>query len=292
MWDKLSQIGKSLLYGKSAIGRMSEKESSSHPYLLFDAGGTLVFPNIDKITQELFRCGRKIDPTCLYDGYYRLINNLDVQARQAGQHLPNPWPDGYACALFKILGILDNETTRAAFEIQKQHVEDQNLWDYTYDWVRKTLDQLKGEGYQMSVLSNSDGRAEEIFEEINIAHYFERIFDSRKLGLEKPDPEAFRKVLKALDLLPAQVIYIGDYYEVDVKGANRAGIAAIHIDPLGRYKNIPGVHLADISALPGWLKSHKNQLVGKDLDFFPYDEHETIIMSPAGQDSMECVIQM
>ena len=53
---------------------------------------------------------------------------------------------------------------------------------------------------------------------------FEKIFDSQKIGIEKPDPEIFQEVLKELELSPSQVIYIGDYYEVDVKGANRAGI--------------------------------------------------------------------
>ena len=146
----------------------------------------------------------------------------------------------------------------------------------------------------MSVLSNSDGRAEKIFEDLNIVHYFDGIFDSKKIGLEKPNPDVFWEVLKALELLPSQVLYIGDFYEVDVKGANRAGIAAIHIDPLGRYKNIPGVHLADIRVLPDWLKSYENQLLEKAPCLFPYSEYEKkmAIMSPARQDSMENVRQM
>ncbi len=105
----------------------------------------------------------------------------------------------------------------------------------------------------MSVVSNADGRVEEILKEVGIAPYFERIFDSAVVGIEKPDPDIFRLVLDALTLSPEDAIYVGDRVAVDVLGANRAGIPAVHLDPAGLYNDWPGVHIPTLGALPGFL---------------------------------------
>jgi FMN phosphatase YigB (HAD superfamily) len=46
---------------------------------------------------------------------------------------------------------------------------------------------------------------------------------------------------------------VGDLYYVDVLGANRAGMAAVHIDRFDRYAGLPGCHIHSVLALPELL---------------------------------------
>jgi len=236
------------------------------PYLLFDAGGTLVFPNQSFLVQEARKQGIELTETQLSDGYYRLIHALDRQADSQSSKFPDPWPNGYAYALFEILGIAGPATDAIAKAFQERHCR-KNLWTFTFNWVREALDCLTMQGYRMSVMSNSDGRTVRVFQDLGLDHYFEHIFDSKILGLEKPDPAIFREALHEVNVRPADTLYIGDIFYVDVLGANLAGLGGIHLDPLGLYTGWPGVHLCDVRDLPGWLGNH--YLHSPDLDLFP-----------------------
>jgi phosphoglycolate phosphatase-like HAD superfamily hydrolase len=141
------------------------------------------------------------------------------------------------------------------------------LWTFTFKWVREALSCLATQGYRMSVISNSDGRTAQVFCDLRLAHYFEHIFDSKTLGVEKPDPAIFEVALNKLNVAPADVLYIGDIFYVDVLGANQAGLGGLHLDPLRLYRGWPGVHLRDVRDLPGWLGNH--YVHSLDLDLFP-----------------------
>jgi putative hydrolase of the HAD superfamily len=225
------------------------------PYLLFDAGGTLVFPDPTILIAEAWNHGIRLTHPQLWRGYYRLIYNLDHQARDHGAFPADPWPRGYAHALFETLGIRGPAAEAAARSVWARHAL-KNLWTFTFDWVEEALTRLAGQGVRMAVVSNSDGRTEEVLRDLGLARYFERIFDSKLLGLEKPDPAIFRHILAEVRQRPSDVLHVGDIYEVDVRGANRVGIPALHLDPLGLYTDWPGVHLPDVSYLPDWLRNY------------------------------------
>jgi HAD superfamily hydrolase (TIGR01549 family) len=223
------------------------------PYLLFDAGGTLVFPDQSFLIQQAREHGIKLTHEQLFNGYYWLIHRLDCEARNGGGFPNNhSWPRRYAYALFETLRI-DASVTHAVAQAFEARHRSRNLWAFTFDWVRETLFLLKTQGYRMSVISNSDGRTAEVFHDLNLTDYFERIFDSTLLKTEKPNPAIFEWVLRELNLRPADALYVGDFYEADVRGANRAGLGALHLDPLGLYAAWPGVHLPDVRRLPDWL---------------------------------------
>jgi putative hydrolase of the HAD superfamily len=227
------------------------------PYLLFDAGGTIVYPDPNFLIRETRKRGIELTHNQLYEGYYKLIYSLDCQARNCPDHsFPAPWPKGYAYHLFETLNILCPDTEAVADIFWTYHLYERNLWAFTFDWVRKTLDQLAKQGYRMSVISNSDTRTEIVLRDVKLAHFFEHIFDSKLLGVDKPDPRIFEIVLDKLNLLPEDALYIGDIYYVDVLGANLAGLGGIHIDPLKLYRTWPGVHLTDIREMPDWLAQY------------------------------------
>jgi HAD superfamily hydrolase (TIGR01549 family) len=237
------------------------------PYLLFDAGGTLVFPDQLFLIQLAQKYGVELTEEQLFSGYYRLIHRLDQKARVQGKLPCDPWlPEGYAYTLFETLDRINTATIAVAQDAETRHHQE-SLWTFTFKWVPEVLSHLAVQGYRMSVVSNSNGDTDEVFCSLGLAQYFEGIFSSHELGIEKPDPAIFGSVLNKLDLLPADVLYIGDIFEVDVRGANQAGIGALHLDPLGLYDNYPGVHLPDVRHLPGWLARYA--AAPFDFDLFP-----------------------
>jgi putative hydrolase of the HAD superfamily len=243
-------------------------------YLLLDAGGTLVFPDQDYLIEEARKRAIELTATQLYEGFYRLIYAKDSHARGNGGFPSPPWPQGYAHELFRMLGMVNSET-QAISQVADDHHRQLGLWTFTFDWIRTTLSCLASQGFRMSVISNSNGRTNRVLKQLGLRDFFEDVFESYTIGIEKPNPAIFEKALFDLKLQPADALYVGDVFEVDVRGANRAGLRAVHLDPLNLYTDWPGVHLPDIRSLPSWLAQYMANPLGFDL--FPCREvnHES-----------------
>jgi HAD superfamily hydrolase (TIGR01549 family) len=235
----------------------------SKPYLLFDAGGTLVFPDQDFLIQQGQAHHLDLTHDQLFAGYCHVIYDLDYYLKEHSQ-LPEVWPLGYGQVLLKKLGV-DGPTSDAVGYAWQEQNRLKNLWSFTFDWVSAALVQLGQLGYRMSVISNADGRIKKMLTELGLADYFEQIFDSTVLGVEKPDPAIFRICLTELGLEPTEALYIGDVYHIDVVGANRAELGALHLDPLDLYAGWSGVHLPNVGHLPAWLEQYKTNPSNFDL---------------------------
>jgi putative hydrolase of the HAD superfamily len=57
---------------------------------------------------------------------------------------------------------------------------------------------------------------------------------SGELGIEKPDPDIFRKALRMADATPDEAVFVGDSPDHDIAGARAAGIRAIWMNRSGR----------------------------------------------------------
>lgn len=233
------------------------------PYLFFDAGGTLVFPDFSYIAQIASAAGLALTHEELFQAHCSLILDLDCRTRTSG-HLADPFPNGYTRTLLKPLAsqpaILDT-----IVPVLLERDRTQPLWATTHPWVSATLDSLRAAGYPMSVISNSDGRVEEILSSLGLRPYFEQVFDSHTLGVSKPDRRLFELALQTLNIQPPEAIYIGDVYFIDVWGANQAGLGCIHLDAQGYYQDWPGVHLPMVSHLPAMLAHYRHRPANFDL---------------------------
>jgi HAD superfamily hydrolase (TIGR01509 family) len=58
----------------------------------------------------------------------------------------------------------------------------------------------------------------------------EKIYCFRKIGHKKPSQEFFTYILQDLGLTVDEVVMVGDAFEADVLGANRAGIRAVWLN--------------------------------------------------------------
>lgn len=221
-------------------------------YLLFDAGGTIVFPHMRVLCDTANKYGLNLLEEDVFRVYCELIFALDLYAKEYGA-LSNPYPQGVGWEFFERLGLRREALAQASKEISAYN-ERENLWAYTYPWVSDALKKLQEQGYCMSVLSNSDGRIRQLLTGLNLAQYFEYIFDSQVLGMEKPNPIFFEFALNKIGKTPSEVLYIGDVFYIDVWGANNVGMPAVHLDPLNLYEGWNGARITSVAALSNALE--------------------------------------
>jgi HAD superfamily hydrolase (TIGR01549 family) len=106
-----------------------------------------------------------------------------------------------------------------------------------FEDVLPTLTRLNG---LVKVGSISNGFAD--LEEIGLAHHFHTSIAAHQLGCAKPDAAIFHKACDALGVLPAEAVYVGDDPEVDVEGAQKAGLQGVWMNRSGleSTRTLPG----------------------------------------------------
>jgi len=86
------------------------------------------------------------------------------------------------------------------------------------------------------------------------------IASSASLGVRKPDPVFFERVVALMGLPAGEVAYVGDRVDNDVLPAAAAGLVAVHVrpGPWGRLQRTPreaALGVDDLAALPDALAS-------------------------------------
>jgi putative hydrolase of the HAD superfamily len=122
-----------------------------------------------------------------------------------------------------------------------------NLWRKPIPAMLELARDLAARGAIVGVLSNSEGRLAELFEEIGIASTFAAIVDSGRVGFEKPDPRIFAHTLEVLGARGAAgsvIIHIGDSWAADIVGARGVGWRAIWFGPKTSPVDDPDVAVA------------------------------------------------
>jgi carbamoyl-phosphate synthase large subunit len=87
----------------------------------------------------------------------------------------------------------------------------------------------------MHVVANWDDGLGDRLGEAGLAEHFAGIHDSRTLGVEKPDPEIFRRFAERTGVDLSKAVYIGNEYGADVAGSRAAGLTPVLLDWRGHY---------------------------------------------------------
>jgi putative hydrolase of the HAD superfamily len=88
------------------------------------------------------------------------------------------------------------------------------------------LTRLRAKGWRQAILSNHCPELPDLVSRLGIGDYFEVVLTSAAIGVEKPHPEAYARVLRDLGN-PQTVWMVGDSPEVDIAGARRCGIPGV-----------------------------------------------------------------
>ena len=114
------------------------------------------------------------------------------------------------------------------FEIAYEHFSEAGVWEL-YPEVLDILEELRPR-FALAVVSSFDGRLRMILEQLGISKFFSHVFVSSELGVDKPDPEIFRRALKFMAMNPNEVWHVGDDPERDWKAASAAGLSVFQLE--------------------------------------------------------------
>jgi len=216
-------------------------------HLFFDAGNTLVFPNMGLVREKLAGRGAKVDVETLDKAEQETRFKLDDPDLVRGSDDNARWML-YFETIFRRSGITDAGVIGAVLEELHRIHRTSNLWEIVPPDVPAALESLKGR-YRMSVISNANGTVREKLRRVGLLGFFETVLDSGEEGVEKPDPRIFRSAVERTGARMDQSLYIGDMYHIDVAGARAAGMAVVLLDPAGLHHDKPVRRIAGLGAL-------------------------------------------
>jgi len=123
-----------------------------------------------------------------------------------------------------------------------------------FDDVLPSLKGLQERHLTLGLLTNLDMEMQSICRGLGLEPYLDFIVTSGEVGSDKPNPLIFLAALERAGVRAAEVVHVGDQYQIDVVGARGVGITPVLID---RYNLNPDVsdcvRIASLSELGQYL---------------------------------------
>lgn len=114
-----------------------------------------------------------------------------------------------------------------------------------FEDVTQTLEALRSRGVRMAVVSDAWAGLPQLHAELGIPDVFEAYAISEEVGCCKPDPRMYRHASDALELEPAECLFVDDYPDLVA--------AAIDLGYQGRWMrrdgSVPGMPGRDVPAI-------------------------------------------
>lgn len=219
---------------------------SKRRFIFFDVGNTLLFPNRERILEPLPEAQH---PTLQqWQALERRTKKEFDQSMSSGRVDHGFWWNFYSHLL--------DERNALSDKVQNALVQNTQLssnWDQILPGTCEILQRI-GSEYQTAVISNADGKIDQVLEQCGIADCFHAITDSGLVGHEKPHPAIFEAALRAMKAEPSESLYVGDVYSIDYVGARNAGMDAVLFDVAGAYLDRGLPRVESLGELEGWLK--------------------------------------
>jgi HAD superfamily hydrolase (TIGR01509 family) len=216
--------------------------------LFLDAGGVLVNPNWQRVSEALARHGVSVPAARMAEAEPRAKKRLDTgDTIRATNDQQRGWT--YFNLVLTEAGIpLSGATAAALAELHTYH-QTYNLWETVPDEVIPALAALRASGRRLVVLSNANGTLHRAFDRLGLTASFDVIFDSHQEGVEKPDPRFFHIALERSGADAATTMHVGDLYHVDVAGARAAGLTPALLDVAGLYPDCDCLRVRSLTEL-------------------------------------------
>ena len=203
--------------------------------IFFDAGNTLLRMNYGAIAERLAALGRRVSPDDLMTAEWRARVRLDddIFARRGPDTSTETGSTHgrYLRYLLEEAGAGDDGLVRAMTEWRLAYNPPVGPWNIADPDADAALALAHEAGLRTAVISNSNGSIRGVLESLGLARRLDFVIDSGEVGVEKPDPRIFQLALARAGLAPAEAVYVGDLYSIDVVGARAAGMRAILMDP-------------------------------------------------------------
>jgi len=109
------------------------------------------------------------------------------------------------------------------------------MWQYDmklvlFDDVILALNDIRKQGVTLGLISNIDRDIKPLLDELGLSLLLQVIVTSQDVGFNKPHPQIFQAALRRAGVKASEAIYVGDQYQIDVLGANKAGMKGVLLD--------------------------------------------------------------
>ena len=209
--------------------------------IIFDASGTLVKHDWDpagiacSVAREL---GINVEPDAgraAYETVYTQFGTRRVEVERTGDYakIAELWNRMFSAWLKEAGQDTSRAEEMAAWFKQRAFSEESGVWGLFSD-VEGALRELADEGYRLGVVSNWDHTLHVVLQNLGIRDSFDFVIASLEFGAEKPDPAIFHEALRLGGVKASEAVHVGDSFEDDYQGAERAGLKALFLDRNGR----------------------------------------------------------
>jgi HAD superfamily hydrolase (TIGR01662 family) len=239
--------------------------------VIFDLGSTLIYNRHDinwplalnrmrgDLVAHLQAAGYPIDPAPFLARFAEKVNEYSDQRQSDWVEYTTTWILASTLAELN-LPAPPPEVAQAALAAYYAYSE--SLWQLV-DGLHATLQQLAAAGLRLGLISNAadDGNVQRLIDWAELRRYFDPIVVSAAVGLRKPNPAIFERVLQAWHLPPAECVMVGDTLGADILGAQLSGLHNVWFSPYANHPAnlahrgniIPEVELERLADLPGLL---------------------------------------
>ena len=220
--------------------------------IFFDAGNTLLYPRLDERVRDLTEAGFPARVEDFYAAERVAKQKLDewmwpqIRSGEVPRTIDHHYWSDYLTALMGFIGAPESEQARL-INLVLDGFRNIRTWSVVMPETPGYLAALRDQGYFLGVISNSGGTLEDQFRHLGLREYFQVVFDSAIVGVEKPHPEIFQLALASAKVAPDEVVFVGDTHATDIGGAQLAGWRGVLIDRVGAY---PHAECPRISSLP------------------------------------------
>jgi len=218
-------------------------------FVFFDVGNTLLFPNRARILAAL---AEDRLPTLEQWQALERRTKKEFDEGMVGGRVDHSFWWTFHTYLLEALNLLEDGLR----DVLVENTQKSANWDVMLPGTREAIERI-GHDYATAVISNADGKIEEVLRRCGIADCFKSITDSGIVGQEKPHPAIFQAALMAMQAPVAQSLYVGDVYSVDYVGARNAGMQAILFDVAGAYRNRGVERVESLAELESCLKHQR-----------------------------------
>jgi putative hydrolase of the HAD superfamily len=214
-------------------------------YIFFDVGNTLLFPNRARMLAPL-----PADKHPTLERWQELERRTKQQfdaGMMEGRVDHGFWWTFHTDLLEEVNAL--NDGVRDELVANTQNSAN---WDQILPGTREALERIARD-YSIAVISNADGRIDQVLRRCGICDCFGSITDSGIVGYEKPHAAIFEAALRAMKADAAESLYVGDVYSVDYVGATKAGMQAVLFDVAGTYRESGLPRVESLAELESWL---------------------------------------
>ena len=208
---------------------MSVSAALSYDVILFDADDTL----LDFARSE----ASALETTLTEFGFHVPLDEFVVRFKEINKGVWREYEAGRLTSreirVRRFMLLLDEfGRNKDPEDMSSFYVEQLSQASFLMDGARELLTELFG-SVPLGLVTNGIGQVQRSrLARSGLTDFFDAIIISEEIGIQKPDPEAFRMALESLGaVVDDRVIMVGDGLGSDIKGAIAAGIDCCWINP-------------------------------------------------------------